>query len=188
MAVLTWPDAIAAAARDRDLDLLVDKLTSTSWFASPQANQSKAESAIQQFLSGLGLGELPVRRLHRHELGPFIQNYELIRDPIWPRLYEIPLTIRQAAERKEVLEALSFLLDDVPEYMFHAIYDGAFRAFEQEGERVIRHAVVTALYVTGLSASWYAVCDGENPLEKLLEVLVLGYWPLGVKNGVFHLH
>lgn len=187
MTLLKWPEAIPLA-QSRRLDAMLDKLASAPWFASPEANRSRAESAIGQFLSGLGLEALPVRWVHPQELAPFIQGYELIRDPVWPRLYGIPETIRQAAGKKEAQDALSFLLDDFPEYLFHAIYDGAFRAFEPHGEPVIRHAVAAALYITGLSAAWYAVCEQVNPLEPLADSLRMGYLPLGVKNGVFHLH
>ena len=185
MTLLKWPEAISGAAQAQDLDLLVDKLTATPWFSSPEASKTKAEGIIQNYLAECGIDGLTIRWVNKDQLPSVIPAYELSQDPIWPQLYELPEVIRLAAERKGVSDALSFLLSDVPEYVFHAIYDGAFRTFEQQGAQVIQHAVVTALYITSLSASWTAVCEQANPLEKLLDVCRLGYLPIGVKNGEF---
>lgn len=171
-----------------EMEAWISEMKEQQWFSSPKSNQAAAEGAIQQSLSRLGVEELPVRWIHKHELGAFIDHYQVMQDPLWAKLYPLPQHIQEAAAAKGIEQELAFSLKDVPEYLFHTIYDGAYQAFEEQGERVIEHAVAAGLYVASLSAAWHAACEQENPLSGLLEALRLGYLPLGVKEDVFYLY
>jgi len=188
LALLKWPDTMAAAPDGRDAEQLVEQLSRLNWFASPASNKTAAETSIRQFMADLGLGSLSVRWLDKTDIGLFLQDYELSQDPIWASLYGIPQTIRDAAESGGVQEAAAFTMNDVPEHLFHAVYDGAYQAFEEQGRQVILHAVAVALYIASLSASWAFVCDRPNPLSDLLDVMKLGFMPLGVKDGMFYIY
>jgi hypothetical protein len=167
---------------------VVSKLVDKRWFESSESSRTTSEAVIQEYLSDIGAGQLTIRWLDKQKLAGFIHDYELIKDPIWSHLYEVPQRIYEAAETKGMKESVAFMMNDVPELLFHAIYDGAFKAFEEQGEQVISHTVAAALYITSLHISWDAVCDQPNPLAKLYEVLCLGYLPLGAKDGVFHVY
>ncbi len=187
MTSLQWPEAVQAAAQGSDVELSVTKLARMKWFRSPESQKQDAEAAIQRFLSQLGTGSLPIRWLDKQEAAAFIAGYELINDPIWVHLYGIPQTIKDAADAACGQKLIAFTMNDVPEHLFHVIYDAAFHAFEPQGHPVISHVVAAALYLTSLSISWDAICSESNPLEGLMEVLKLGYLPLGAKDGAFYL-
>jgi hypothetical protein len=184
---LQWPEAAQAAVQGSDVELSVTKLAGMKWFLSPESQKQDAEASIQRFLSQLGAGSLPIRWLDKQQAAAFIAGYELIKDPIWMHLYGIPQTIKDAADAIGGQKLIAFTMDDVPEHLFHVIYDAAFHAFEQQGHQVISHVVAAALYLTSLSISWDAVCSEDNPLAGLMEVLKLGYLPLGAKDGAFYL-
>ncbi len=187
MTSLQWPDAISAAAQGSDVELSVTKLTRVKWFTSPDSHKAAAEAAVQRFLSEIGIGSLPIRWLDKQAIAPFIGGYELIKDPLWMQLYGIPQTIKDAADAACGQKIIAFTMNDVPEHLFHVLYDAAFHAFEQQGQQVVSHVVAAALYVTSLSISWDSVCDASNPLAGLLEAMKLGYMPLGTKDGAFYL-
>lgn len=183
-----WPESIISTDQGRDLDQYVSRLVENKWFESPMNNRFMAEAAIQDLFTSIEEGEVSVRWLEKQEIAGFIQDYNLVHDPMWPHLYDIPQQIYDAAQAKGIKEDVSFIMNDVPEHLFHAIYDGAFKAFEEQGKIVISHVVAAVLYITCLHISCSAVCDRPSPIAKLFELLSLGYLPLGVKDGSFHVY
>lgn len=175
MSLLQWP-------------VQVSTLSEVSWFSSPESHKPVAEASIRKLLSDIGAGNLPVRWLNKEDLASFIESYQLNNDPIWPKLYEVPQQISDLAEAKGLKKEISFTMNEVPEHLFHSIYDGAFHAFEQQGEQVITHAVVAALYMASLSVSLDTVGEQNSVLTELLEVLRLGFLPLGVKDSAFYVY
>lgn len=168
---------------------LADRLSRIKWFSSlgDRSFLPQAEERIDEICKAFQCQQ--IRWLMLDEEESRIQQYDITQSPLWGALFDIPEQIRSAAADCGRLELQVFAMDQFPESVFHAAYDGAFKALHPIGNDAVKNAVAAALYVSGLAVGWELVSDrlGPNPFLPFIGLFELGLWPLGLFEGEFHI-
>lgn len=170
---------------------LASRIQNIKWFsAQQQQGKPLITNLLEMFGSGLGITDFDVRWLELNELSAVVEEMNLSESPLWARLYPIPEQISQAAEAAGRQEEFVFIFNDLMEVVFHAAFDGAFRAFGSCGEKTLNYAVGSALYVSALAVGWAMFAEagqlGDNPFLPLIAVFESGYWPIGLYKNQFY--
>ncbi|MFD0616191.1 hypothetical protein ACFQZR_01870 [Paenibacillus sp. GCM10027629] len=170
---------------------LASRIQNIRWYSAyEQQGKPLVTNLLEMFGSGFGISDFTVRWLSLDELSAVIDEMNLAESPLWGHLSPIPERIRQAAEAVGQQDEFVFIFNDFMEIVFHAAYDGAYRAFGSCGEKTLNYAVGSALYVSALAVGWAKFAEagqlGDNPFLPLVAVFESGYWPIGLYKNQFY--
>lgn len=172
------------------VESLAQRLSGIQWFSAVwnPSGRTQAEQQVQTFIQQFGLQADAFEWLSTTSLADCIARFDLASSPLWHQLSELPTQLKLQAEQKGRSQLLETAVDWTPEKVFHAAYEGAFPAF-QENREALEYAVCTAMFVSGLAIGLELIADdtASNPLLALLPVFEMGYWPVGLFGGKFYL-
>ncbi|RNB80250.1 hypothetical protein EDM56_28015 [Brevibacillus fluminis] len=172
---------------------LMTRLSEVPWFSvlGNESGRLDAEKALKECTHHLNLEEFEIVWMTREQIPSFIENMNLSDSHVWSRIQDIPKKLSEKAIATRRQSVLDEMLDLVPEMLFHKAYDGAFPALHEYGERVVKVAVVSVLYLFSNACLWEALSDKKdsepNPFLPLLKVYEAGHWPIGMVGNQFYL-
>lgn len=177
--------------QDQHISSLAQRIQNIQWYsANAPRSTTLVESLIGEFGQAMKLPEFAVHWLSSNELQSVCIQINLAQSPLWDRLFPIPHHLRRDAETLGLTDQLQFISNEMLEKIFHSAYDGAFTAFEANGDLTVKYAVGTALYISGLALGWELLANagtlGPNPFIHLIAIFESGHWPLGLYNGEFY--
>lgn len=175
------------------LTRLIAKLSNVEWFSNSgkQDGRAEAEKSLKEWTDQLKLGEYKIVWLTTEQLQPFVENMNLGNSPVWSSINGIP---KKLSEKSKVLgkqSVLSHTLDSASEMLFHKAFDGAFPTLNEYGERAVKVAVISVMYLFSLASVWEALSEMEesepNPLLPLVKVFETGHWPVVMIDNQFYM-
>lgn len=177
--------------QDQHVSTLALRIQNIRWYvAYEQQSKMLVEGFVGGFRQAIEIPEFSVRWLSLNELQPVCDYINLSESPLWDQLSPIPERLRQTAESAGLTDQLLFICNELLEKVFHSAFDGAFIAFEANGDLTVKYAVGTALYISGLALGWELLAAagllGPNPFIPLIAIFESGHWPIGLYDNEFY--
>lgn len=177
----------------REPDDLIRRFSEIDWFsaAGTPEGRPEAEKALNEFKQHLLIEGEQLNWISKKQFSLVIGDQTIETNPLWIRLTKILGEIKEKARKTGRLEAVAYATDDVPEEVFHRVFDRAFDEFAEYGVSRVKTAVAMTMLIVGLACSWEVIADlegwGTNPFIPLIEVYEYGHCPIGFYDNQFYL-
>ncbi|MEW9672137.1 hypothetical protein [Ammoniphilus sp. 3BR4] len=167
----------------------ITRLSEVKWFSAlgQSKGQGEAENAWKTFIRHLDLDDTQVVWMTKDQLPSFVEELSLGNSPLWSRIQWIPKQLKDKTKELGREAVLAYTIENIPEMLFHKAFDGAFPELNEYGERMVKVAVGSVMYIFGLACAWETLADIEgwetNPFTPLIEVFEAGHWPVGMTGN-----
>jgi len=162
---------------------LMDELSRASWYANAGEANAQTEEQLEQILKRLQVENYELKWAKKNEASELVNEFTFQNSELWNRLKDIPDQLQEKIEQAGREEQLTTLLEWVPELVYLAAFDHAYKTFEDE--KLIQYLVVHGMYISFMAC--IAELAGDDTFEPLVEMVKEGHIPLGIKGNTIYL-
>ncbi|MEI3612411.1 hypothetical protein [Pseudogracilibacillus sp. SO30301A] len=154
------------------------------WFEKAGHYNQETETKLELLLDELHVHHYEIEWISKNTLAEKLNTVSFGDSKIWKALKELPTIYTEKIEEKELEEAWNILLNDLPEHLFHFIFEKAYELYQNEEE--IHHLINQAYYVSTLIA--LAKLAGEEIVaDKLTNIIETGNVVVGFQREKIYL-
>lgn|GEM_PF-2289300 len=163
---------------------LVETLSACQWFehVGSSNRRKEAEQALEEWKAKEKIAHLKTVWISKEKFADLYSSCSLTENQFWGILTEV---FQQSGKygKRYVANAA----DQVTEAVFHQAYDAAYRQWSQIGMRAVKNAASLAVVMSLACLTIEALeTRSEHIFIPLLEVLMAGHLPAGIKDGEFY--
>lgn len=163
---------------------IADKILQLPWFDNAGTVNKEIETKVEQFLDELSVNQYEIQWISKNELTDQLNSMSFEDSAVWSALKDIPTIYMEEIQQKEMEEAWKILLNDLPEHLFHVVFEKAYTLYQ--GEEEVRYLINNAFYVSTLIV--LAELVGEKAFaNKLSEIIETGNIVVGFEGEKLYL-
>ncbi|WP_255446904.1 hypothetical protein [Bacillus sp. SH5-2] len=139
---------------------------------------------VNQFIRTLGVNEYEIKWLSKDQVSCAIQRLTFGGSNLWIVLEKVPYQLKAKINEIGNESLLEKIVDVVPEAIFHNVFAEVFHTFGEE--KTVHFLVGHAIYVSILICK-AVLAEEQNLFLPIVELLEVGYLPLGTEANTFYL-
>jgi hypothetical protein len=170
-------------AREDKAFQLMDELSHASWYENAGETSAQAEKQLEQVLKRLQVENYEIKWAQKENASELIQEFTFASSDLWSKLKDVPDQLKERIEEAGKEDQLSELIEWVPELIYLATFDRAYKIFEDE--KVIQYLVVHGMYISFIAC--IAELAGDNSFAPIVAMVKEGHIPLGIKENTIYL-
>lgn len=163
---------------------VAERLAAINWYEKAGVKEVKVEETFSRFMQALQVNEFDIQWVSKEQVPDVIGKLTFDYSKLWEVLSQLPDQLKKEIDAAGQAPLLEKAIDTVPQAVFHAAFEKAFQAFDDE--KTVSFLVGHSMYIAVLACTAELADKGEL-FAPLLEMLESGHVPLGPEGNTIYL-